>query len=148
MAHFEDAFTFYQNAGYRDELAWTCCDYADMLLERKDEGDRAKAMALLDESLAISTELGMRPLRERVITLKEWLESQPVAAPVYPDGLTEREVEVLRLVAAGKSNPEIGDELMISFNTVATHVRNILTKTNSPNRVAAAGYAMQRGLTS
>ncbi|MEE8159231.1 MAG: AAA family ATPase, partial [Dehalococcoidia bacterium] len=67
-AHFEDALVFCRKAGYRPELAWTCCDYADTLLRRSDSGDREKAMSLLDESLAISTELGMRPLRERVIS--------------------------------------------------------------------------------
>ena len=61
-AHFEDALTFCRKGGYRPELAWTCCDYADTLLRRKGEGDRSKAVALLDESLAISSELGMRPL--------------------------------------------------------------------------------------
>ncbi len=60
-------------AGYRPKLAWTCRDYADMLLERNAEGDRAKAMALLDESLAISKELGMQPLVERVLSRQEIL---------------------------------------------------------------------------
>ena len=48
-------------AGYRPELTWTCCDYADTLLQRKNSGDREKAMSLLDESLAISSELGPGP---------------------------------------------------------------------------------------
>ena len=71
---------------------------------------------------------------------------QPPAAPAYPDGLSVREVEVLRLVAAGKSNREIAETLFISLNTVATHVRNILTKTGSTNRTEAAAYAMRHGL--
>ncbi len=72
VAHFEDALTFCQK-GYRPELAWTCCDYADTLLQRNETGDREKAMSLLDESLAISTELGMRPLMERVISRQDGL---------------------------------------------------------------------------
>ncbi len=68
QTHFEDALVFCRNAGYRPELAWTCCDYADMLLERNNSGDREKAMSLLDESLAISSGLGMRPLMERVLS--------------------------------------------------------------------------------
>ena len=72
-AHFEDALEFCRKAGYRPELAWTCCDYADMLRERDGEGDRAKAVSLLDESLAISSELGMRPLMERVLSQREIL---------------------------------------------------------------------------
>ena len=73
--HFEDALAFCRKAGYRPELAWSLCDYADMLLERNDEGDRQKAMQLLDESLQISTELGMRPLMERVLSRREILEA-------------------------------------------------------------------------
>jgi tetratricopeptide (TPR) repeat protein len=69
--HFEDALAFCRKAGYRPELAWTCCDYADTLLQRNEPGDREKAMSLLDESLAISSELGMRPLTERVLSRQE-----------------------------------------------------------------------------
>ncbi|MCI0903971.1 MAG: hypothetical protein J4N75_10775, partial [Chloroflexi bacterium] len=64
--HFEDSLVFCRNARYRPELAWTLCDYADTLLERDAEGDRTMAVSLLDESLAISSELGMPPLVERV----------------------------------------------------------------------------------
>ena len=73
-AHFEDALVFCR-AGYRVELAWTCCDYADTLLQRNVDGDHAKAMSLLDESLAISSELGMRPLMERVLSRREILKA-------------------------------------------------------------------------
>ena len=73
--HFEDALTFCGKAGYRPELAWTCCDYADTLRERDAEGDRAKAITLLDESLAISSELGMRPLMERVLSRRDILKA-------------------------------------------------------------------------
>ena len=52
-----------------------CCDYADTLLQRNDQDDREKAMSLLDESLAISTELGMRPLMERVLSKREILKA-------------------------------------------------------------------------
>jgi tetratricopeptide (TPR) repeat protein len=69
--HFEDALSFCRKAGYGPELAWTCCDYADTLLQRNEPGDREKAMSLLDESLSISTELGMRPLMERVLSSRE-----------------------------------------------------------------------------
>ncbi len=55
------------------QLAWTCCDYADTLLQRNEPGDREKAVSLLDESLAISSELGMRPLMERVLSRREIL---------------------------------------------------------------------------
>ncbi len=74
-AHFEDALAFCRKAGYRPELAWCCCDYADLLRERDAEGDRAKAVSLLDESLAISSELGMRPLMERVLSRRDILKA-------------------------------------------------------------------------
>ncbi len=74
-SHFQDSLSFCRKAGYRPELAWTCCDYADMLRERDGEGDRAKAITLLDESLAISSELGMRPLMERVLSRREILKA-------------------------------------------------------------------------
>jgi len=73
VSHFEEALAFCRKADYRPELAWTCCDYADTLLQRNNDGDHAKAMTLLDESLAISTELGMRPLMERVLSRREIL---------------------------------------------------------------------------
>ena len=73
--HFEDALAFCIKAGHRPELAWSLCDYADMLLERNKEGDHQKAMQHLDESLQISTELGMRPLMERVLSRREILKA-------------------------------------------------------------------------
>jgi len=145
-AHFEDALAFCRKAGYRPELAWTCCDYADTLLQRNGVGDRAKAMTLMDESLAISTELGMRPLMERVEARLAGLEARVPRTPEYPSGLSQREVEVLRLVAAGKTDREIAEELFISFRTVGNHVRNILNKTNTTNRTEAATFAAHQGL--
>ena len=73
VEHFEDSLAFCRPAGFRHELAWTCSDYAETLSKRDDEGDPAKAMSLLDESLTISTELGMRPLMERVLDRQEIL---------------------------------------------------------------------------
>jgi DNA-binding CsgD family transcriptional regulator/tetratricopeptide (TPR) repeat protein len=64
----------------------------------------------------------------------------------FPDGLSGREVEVLRLVATGRSNREIGDQLYISMNTVANHVRSILQKTGAANRAEATAYAARHGL--
>ena len=149
-AYFEDALAFCRKAGYRPALAWSCYDYADALLAGAQDQvpiPSDKAIALLDESLAISTELGMRPLIERVTALRETLDTQPAARSGFPDGLTQREVEVIRLVAAGRTDREIGEELFISVNTVGNHVRSILNKTNAANRTEAASYAAMRGLT-
>jgi NarL family two-component system response regulator LiaR len=62
-----------------------------------------------------------------------------------PDPLTEREIEVLRLVAQGMSNQEIADQLSIAEVTVRTHVSNILRKLHLANRVQAALYALREG---
>ena len=94
--HFEDALTFCRGAGYRPELAWACCDYADMLLERDAEGDRQKAIALLDESLAISSELGMRPLMERVLSRKMSLQGIDISSPQTSIDAVVSAVEVER----------------------------------------------------
>ena len=72
----------------------------------------------------------------------------PVKATVYPHGLTAREVEVLRLVASGKTNQQIAEELVISLNTVLRHVSNIFGKTGSSNRADATMYAARKGLAS
>ncbi len=61
--------------------------------------------------------------------------------------LTIREQEILRLVARGLSNNEIGDELMVSENTVKTHIKNILGKLHMKNRSEAANYAARLGMT-
>jgi len=62
------------------------------------------------------------------------------------DDLTERETEVLQLVAQGASNPQIADALTISINTVKVHLRNILDKLSVDNRTQAAAYAVRCGL--
>jgi len=74
--HFEDGLAFCRKAGYQPELAWTCCDYADMLLERDGEGDHAKAVSLLEESLAISGKVGMLPLQERLLSRQQKIGAQ------------------------------------------------------------------------
>ena len=117
-----------------------------MLLAREQPDDRAPAMALLDEALAISLELGMHTLEERVVALRARARSQPRSPQPYPGGLTQREVEVLRLIAVGKSNRDIANALFVSPNTVANHVRSILTKTSTANRTEAAAYARRHNL--
>ena len=66
--------------------------------------------------------------------------------PPTEDPLTERELEILKLVAQGLSNQEIAEELVISERTVRTHVSNILSKLHLANRTQAALYALKEGL--
>ena len=83
----------------------------------------------------LSPEAAMRLMRE-------------VRAPENPDELTERETEVMCLLARGLSNKEIARELTIGEKTVKTHVSNILSKLNVPSRTQAALYAVRTGLVS
>lgn len=69
-----------------------------------------------------------------------------VRAPESPETLTERETEVLRLLAQGLSNKEIGRSLNVGEKTVKTHVSNILSKLGVPSRTQAALYAVRIGL--
>lgn len=69
-----------------------------------------------------------------------------VRAPESPEALTERETEVLRLLAQGQSNKEIARELTIGEKTVKTHVSSILSKLNVSSRTQAALYAVRIGL--
>jgi non-specific serine/threonine protein kinase len=79
-------------------------------------------------------------------TLAECPEPRDSRAPAAPGGLTPREMEVLRLVAAGRSNREIADALSISIPTVKRHLTTILAKLDLPSRAAAVAYAHNHGL--
>ena len=82
--------------------------------------------------------------RHGLVRVLRILGSENPEAP--PDGLTAREVEVLGLLVGGASNRDIATRLVISEHTAANHVRSILMKTQSPNRTAAAHYAVRHRL--
>jgi len=71
----------------------------------------------------------------------------PRAGSEAPDGLSQRECEVLTLVAEGRSNREIGEQLFISGRTVGRHLTNIYNKLGVTSRTQAARYAIERGMT-
>jgi DNA-binding NarL/FixJ family response regulator len=86
--------------------------------------------------------------------IESFLASLPSAAVAEPEpggrqfvaNLSQRELEVLRLVAAGQTNQEIADALVISRNTVRRHVSNVFDKTGIVNRAQAGAWARDRGL--
>lgn len=78
--------------------------------------------------------------------LMKAVQQRPVKPTEPPDGLTEREIEVLRLIAEGLSNTEIAGRLYVAETTVKTHVNRIFAKTGSRDRTQAAAYAHQNGL--
>ena len=101
-------------------------------------GDVDAATLELEAAQAAFERLGAEPDRRRA--------EARLAPPVRPAGLTAREVEVLRLVAAGRSNREISAELVISEHTVARHLQNIFAKLDVSSRTAAASFAFEHEL--
>jgi len=137
-SHFEAALHLNRQMGADTWLAHTAYEYGRMLLGRRDS-DRGEQ--LLAEAALLAETVGMPTLLERVRAL-----TPASSPPPPPDGLSARELEVLRLVARGHSNREIGAALFISEHTAANHVRSILRKTACANRTEATAYAYRRGL--
>jgi DNA-binding CsgD family transcriptional regulator/tetratricopeptide (TPR) repeat protein len=109
-------------------------------LALRELGDQDSAAMELDAARRGWEKLGAAPDLARM----ERLSGR--AAPKAIGGLTQREVEVLRLVAAGKTNRAIADKLVISEKTVARHVSNIFTKLELSSRSAATAYAYENNL--
>lgn len=116
-----------------------------MLMRREGDGDRARALSLLEAALDEARQLGMVRLEQEVLEAQAALVAAAVTMPSVA-GLSPREVQVLQLVAAGKTNQEIATVLFRSQNTVANHVRNILGKTQASNRAEASAFAVRHGL--
>lgn len=96
----------------------------------------------------LSGEAGLSPTIQRRLLerVAEPVRSLPQPPDVPPDGLTAREVEVLRLVAKGQSNPEIARTLHVSTATVKTHINNLFAKAGLRDRAQAIHYAYRHGL--
>jgi DNA-binding CsgD family transcriptional regulator/tetratricopeptide (TPR) repeat protein len=127
---------------------------AEALLDQG--GSRDQATPVVRSAWAAAGELGARPLlaeiealaRRARIRLEPAAPGEPAApAPGEELGLTPRELEVLRLVADGRSNRQIAEELFISHKTASVHVSNILAKLGVTNRAEAAVTAHRLGLT-
>ncbi len=87
-----------------------------------------------------------RKIMQELGTPPQQIAARPKGSKELEPGLTEREIEVLRLIARGRSNREIADELVLSEKTVKTHVSNILQKLHLSDRTKAALYAVRRRL--
>jgi DNA-binding CsgD family transcriptional regulator/tetratricopeptide (TPR) repeat protein len=142
IEHLEQALTVNRTTGATTWIAHTLYEYGRTLRMRGRHHDDGQAAELLSEAAALAERIGMPVLLARARALGA--RAAPAAAP--PDGLSWREVDILRLVAAGLSNREIGQKLSISGHTVANHVRSILRKTGAANRTEAAGYAHRHSL--
>jgi DNA-binding CsgD family transcriptional regulator/tetratricopeptide (TPR) repeat protein len=126
--------------------AWTWLAHSQYalgkLLVQAGGDDRARGRRLLQEAGSLAERIGMPTLLGRLRA-----EGGPAPRRPPPDGLSPRELQILRLVAQGLSNRDIGARLVVSEHTAANHVRSILRKTGCANRTEAAAYAYGRGLT-
>jgi DNA-binding CsgD family transcriptional regulator/tetratricopeptide (TPR) repeat protein len=138
--HFQRALELNRQMEAATWVAHTEYQYARLLL-RWPGGDRDRAGQLLADADRIAEGIGMTVLRSRIRAL-----DVPLIAAPLPDGLSPREVEILRLVARGLSNRDIGASLFISEHTAANHIRSILRKTSCANRTEAASYAHRHTL--
>lgn len=109
-------------------------------------GARDDAARRLAEVRALCEPLGASRALARADALARRLDAAVAAIPAHPAGLSAREVEVLRLVAEGLSNPQVGERLFLSPRTVEQHLRSIFNKTGVPSRAAAARWAAEHGL--
>lgn len=109
---------------------------------RRAAKDMARAQQLAEQALSIAQPRRLR----RITSMLARHDAEGRNEQARPDGLTSREIEVLRLLGVGASNREIAGQLFISEHTAANHVRNILMKTGADNRTQAAIYASTHGV--
>ena len=140
--HFEKALTLNRSMRAWPALARTFYRYGAFLATRQTDEERRLGLQQLREAEQLARRLGMARLVADIDALLH-ARDRGVA---FPDDLTAREVEVLRLLAIGRTNKDVSLVLAISLNTVATHVRSILNKTHCANRTEAATYAIRHGL--
>jgi DNA-binding CsgD family transcriptional regulator len=150
--HFENAIALNTRMGAWPWVAHTQHAYSAMLLDRHAPGDLPQARMLLEQAISLYDRLGMEhySTRARESLPAPRLTSAP-SLVTYPDGLTQREVDVVRLIAAGYSNREIAATLVLSERTVERHIANIYEKLalrGKAARATVAAYAFQHRLAS
>ncbi len=112
-------------------------------------GERDRALPWLRRAHAIAVECGAQPLANACAGLARRMGAglvEDVAPPAAPAGLTPRETEVARLLALGRTNAQIAEQLFITPKTASVHVSNILAKLRVPNRAAAGARLRELGL--
>jgi DNA-binding CsgD family transcriptional regulator len=133
----DKALIFNKAMHARPALARTKVDLARLLLANETESDRERSCRLLEEARGAATDLNLRSILRLADELDDGVDA---------GNLTDREIDVLRNIAAGLSNRHISDKLSISTSTVATHIRHIFRKIGVKNRTSAAEFARRRGL--
>jgi DNA-binding CsgD family transcriptional regulator len=108
-------------------------------------GNATEAVTVLDQARAICTILGAMPALARIAALAASLPAAG-AGPLSPAGMTQREMEVLRQIATGKSNREIAMALSVSVRTVERHIENLYRKIDARSKADATAYAFRHHL--
>jgi class 3 adenylate cyclase/DNA-binding CsgD family transcriptional regulator len=139
---FADAAAVHERIGAPHWVARTRLEWARMLSARRQAGDVDRARALAEQARSAFRSLGLDPWAQRAGDL---LDNLAVRSRL-PGGLTDREAEVLRLVAAGRANKAIAAELRLSQKTVERHLSNIFTKLGVTSRAAATSFAHREGI--
>jgi DNA-binding CsgD family transcriptional regulator len=129
------------------ELAQTLVAHANLAIAEGGRGARERAREKLTEARALYVEFGNETeVRRMDQALRRQTRERPARSQPLPAGLSAREVEVLRLVAAGRSNREIASDLVQSEKTVENHLTRIYAKIGAENRAAAAAFAIRHSL--
>ena len=117
-------------------------------MQRSRSGDLGEARDIAERIFSYAEATGSVLLHARTSQLWQRMSDSTASRErqTRPDGLTDREVDVVRLVARGLTNAEAGEKLYISPSTVATHVHRILEKTGMANRAELTAYAIRNGL--
>ncbi|HLZ68813.1 MAG TPA: AAA family ATPase [Dehalococcoidia bacterium] len=144
--HFAAALALNTRTGMKVPTADTARDFAGLLRRRGRRGDAARARELLEQARALYDEIGMDYWAGKTRALLEQAPATAAVRPALPDGLSARESEVLRLLAAGRSNAEIAAALVLSVHTVERHVANLYGKIGAHGRADATAYAVRRDL--
>jgi DNA-binding CsgD family transcriptional regulator len=131
---------------FDEALARTRHDFAAMLLQRRRGDDVNRASELVEQALKDARQMGMAALVAQLEAVVQAAAAHHGKRSDYPDGLTARELEVLRLIAEGATHRGIATELFISEKTVHSHVSSVLAKTGCANRTEAASYALKKHL--
>jgi len=146
--HLAEALRIAEREGLLPEKGHIHIAWASLELMRDQPGNVYRARRYLTQALEIFRTLGNKSMVRDVHQRLRELPREPRVWKVAPTpaALSPREVEVLRLVAAGKRNREIAETLHISDSTVAKHITAIFDKTGCENRAAATAFAFQHGL--
>jgi non-specific serine/threonine protein kinase len=127
--------------------------HIDALMAQRVAARRTLGQAEVDRAVAKGQAVSLaeavaEALRAPALAFGECSAEAPVpSGDTVPDGLTARELEVLRLVASGRSNREIADELVLSVRTIERHVTNLYAKIGARGKADATAYAFRHGLT-